>query len=73
MSKNTPKDYKNKIKFHVFYLTLSDFIKIFEANRKKNRARQSAQGGGVGENALAGEHKFNLLEMLLMKVCYARN
>ena len=30
-------------------------------------------GSQDGENMLAGEHEFNLLEMLLMKLCSVRN
>ena len=64
--------------------TSSDFIRfylIFWSNPSKKvllagEHRMVEDGGGWwqgGENVLAGEHQFYLLEMLLMKFCSVRN
>ena len=79
MVKNVPKS-KNSIyfiKFYVLHLIQLDFTSFLSQTVQKNCARRRSQDGGVwrqdGENVLAGEHRFYLLEMLLMKFCSVRN
>ena len=83
MPKYGQKRVKNKNIFYevliVFYLILLDFlrqtIKKFRACWRVQDCGEWEEGDRMadGENELASKHKFNLLQMLLMKFCYVRN